>query len=218
MRLRILVGCERSGKVRRAFARRGWDAISVDTLPAKDAPRISGEDGTHIVADLLAYMKVHTDFHLFVVHPECRYLSVSGMHWTTRGLRDPRLTEEALSFAKQCLDAPYEFRVLENPVSIISSRLEKASQYIQPHQFGHDASKKTGLWLRNLPLLRPTKLVPPRMIAGRPRWANQTDSGQNRLGPSETRAQERAETYAGVADAFAKQYGAYIEKIVKGRG
>lgn len=96
---------------------------------------------------------------------------------------------------------------LENPVGCISTRIRKPTQIIQPYQFGDDASKKTCLWLRNLPPLTPTKYIPPRMVNGKPRWANQTDSGQNKLGPSEDRWKERSRTYQGIADAMATQWG-----------
>jgi hypothetical protein len=95
---------------------------------------------------------------------------------------------------------------LENPVSIISSRVRKPDQIIQPHEFGHDASKKTCLWLNRLPRLTATSHIAPRMVNGKPRWANQTDSGQNRLGPSDTRWKERSKTYEGIADAMAAQW------------
>jgi len=142
-----------------------------------------------------------------IAHPPCTYLSVSGMHWTKRGLRDPQLTEDALEFVRLLLDAPIERIALENPVSVISSRIRKPDQLINPWQFGHDASKKTCLWLKNLPQLQPTKIIEPRIINGKKRWGNQTDSGQNKLGPSEDRWKIRSETYKGIAEAMAQQWG-----------
>ena len=129
------------------------------------------------------------------------------MHWTTRGLRDPKLTEDALAFVQLLMNAPINQIAIENPISVISSRIRKPDQVIQPWQFGHDASKKTCLWLKNLPLLQPTKIIEPRIINGKQRWGNQTDSGQNRLPPSETRWAERSITYQGIADAMADQWG-----------
>jgi hypothetical protein len=96
---------------------------------------------------------------------------------------------------------------IENPVSVISSRIRKPDQIITPYQFGHDASKKTCLWLDNLPPLKPTQLIEPRMVNGRKRWGNQTDSGQNKLPPSEDRWKIRSATYAGIAEAMADQWG-----------
>lgn len=144
---------------------------------------------------------------LMIAHPPCTYLSVSGMHWTARGLRDPKLTEDALEFVRILLAAPIERIALENPVSVISSRIRKPDQTIQPYQFGHDASKKTCLWLKNLPLLRPTGFIEPRIVNGKERWGNQTDSGQNVLGPSDDRWKERSKTYEGIAKAMAEQWG-----------
>lgn len=129
------------------------------------------------------------------------------MHWTTRGLRDPQLTEDALTFVQRLLDAPIERIALENPISVISSRIRKPDQVINPWQFGHDASKKTCLWLKNLPLLTATSIVEPRIIDGKKRWGNQTDSGQNKLAPSEDRWKIRSETYLGIAEAMASQWG-----------
>jgi hypothetical protein len=132
------------------------------------------------------------------------------MHWTTRGLRDPKLTEDALDFVRLLLDAGAPCIALENPVSVISSRIRKPDQVVQPWMFGHDASKKTCLWLKNLPLLQATEIVPPREVHSNgkvlKRWANQTDSGQNRLPPSEDRWKIRSETYQGIAKAMAEQW------------
>jgi hypothetical protein len=105
---------------------------------------------------------------------------------------------------------PIDRIAIENPVGCISTRIRKADQYIQPHQFGEDASKKTGLWLKNLPKLVPTQQIAPRIVGGKKRWANQTDSGQNRLGPSEDRWKKRSQTYQGIADAMAEQWGALV--------
>lgn len=144
---------------------------------------------------------------LLIAHPPCTYLSVSGMHWTTRGLRDPQLTEDALAFVRLLMDAPIEMVAVENPISVISSRIRKPDQVLQPWQFGHDASKKTCLWLKNLAPLLPTQIIEPRIIGGKKRWGNQTDSGQNKLGPSDDRWKIRSETYEGIAAAMANQWG-----------
>jgi hypothetical protein len=196
--MRVLVACEYSGVVRDAFLARGHDAMSCDLLPT-DVP------GPHYQGDVRDVLNDGWD--LMVAHPPCTYLSVSGMHWTRRGLRDPQLTEDALGFVRLLLDAPIEMIGLENPVSVISTRIRKPDQIIQPYHFGHDASKKTCLWLKNLPLLRPTQMVEPRIVDGKPRWANQTGSGQNKLGPSPDRWKVRSATYQGIADAMAEQWG-----------
>jgi hypothetical protein len=129
------------------------------------------------------------------------------MHWTTRGLRDPKLTEDALAFVQMLMNAPIDRIVIENPISVISSRIRKPDQIIQPWMFGHDASKATCLWLKGLPLLTPTIQVEPRIVNGRKRWGNQTDSGQNRLGPSDDRWKIRSATFLGIAQAMANQWG-----------
>ncbi len=196
--MKVLIACEYSGAVRDAFIAKGHEALSCDLLPT-DAP------GPHYEGDVRDIMNDGWD--LMIAHPPCIYLSVSGMHWTKRGLRDPQLTEDALEFVRLLLDAPIERIALENPVSVISSRIRKPDQLINPWQFGHDASKKTCLWLKNLPQLQPTKIIEPRIINGKKRWGNQTDSGQNKLGPSEDRWKIRSETYKGIAEAMAQQWG-----------
>lgn len=196
--MRVLVACEYSGTVRDAFLRAGHDAMSCDLLPT-DRP------GPHHQGDVLDILGDSWD--LMIAHPPCTYLSVSGMHWTRRGLRDPQLTEDALAFVQTLMDAPIPRIAIENPISVISSRIRKPDQIVQPWQFGHDASKKTCLWLKNLPLLASTQVVPPRVVNGRERWGNQTNSGQNKLGPSDDRWKIRSTTYQGLADAMALQWG-----------
>ena len=195
--MKVLIACESSGTVRDAFIRAGHDAMSCDMLPTE-------QPGPHYQGDVLDVL--YNGWDLLIGHPPCTYLSVSGMHWTTRGLRDPQLTEDALAFARLLMDAPIARIAIENPVSIISSRIRKPDQIIQPYQFGHDASKKTCLWLKSLPPLRPTAFVDPRIVDGKPRWDNQTDSGQNKLPPSADRWRMRSKTYQGIADAMAAQW------------
>ena len=172
----------------------GHNAMSCDLLPT-DAP------GPHYQGDVMDVL--NDDWDMMIAHPPCTYLSVSGMHWTTRGLRDPKLTDDALTFVQLLLDAPIKKIALENPVSIFSTRIRKPDQIIQPWWFGHDASKKTCLWLKNLPPLAPTDKLPG---DNKTRRANQTLSGQNKLGPSADRWKLRSATYKGVADAMAAQW------------
>lgn len=195
--LSILVACESSGAVRDALTALGHTAMSCDLLPTETP-------GWHYRGDVREVLDDYWD--LMIAHPPCTYLSSSGMHWTTRGLRDPKLTEDALDFVRLLLDAPIPKIAIENPVGVISTRIRPADQYVQPYQFGDDASKKTGLWLKGLPILVPTKLIPPRLIDGKSRWGNQTDSGQNKLGPSDDRWKERSKTYPGLAAAMALQW------------
>ncbi|BAQ84374.1 putative DNA methylase [uncultured Mediterranean phage uvMED] len=195
--MRILVACESSGTVRDAFIAKDHEAVSCDILPSEVG-------GPHIQGDVLEV--IDQDWDMMIAHPPCTYLSSSGMHWTTRGLRDPELTEDALAFVRKLLDADIEKIAVENPVGAISTRIRKPDQYIHPYQFGDDASKKTGLWLKGLPCLIPTNYIEPRMVGGKPRWSNQTDSGQNRLGPSQDRWKQRSKTYQGIALAMANQW------------
>jgi hypothetical protein len=196
--VRVLVACEYSGAVRDAFRAAGHDALSCDLLPS-DGP------GPHYQGDVRDIIGQGWD--LMVAHPPCTYLSVSGMHWTKRGLRDPQLTEDALAFVRLLMDAPVPRIAIENPISVISSRIRKPDQIIHPYQFGHDASKATCLWLKGLPPLQPTQTIEPRIVNGRKRWGNQTDSGQNRLSPSPDRWKLRSATFSGIAQAMADQWG-----------
>ena len=201
--LKVLVACEYSGRVRDAFIARGHTAMSCDLLPTDVA-------GPHYQGDVFDI--INDGWDLMIAHPPCTYLSVSGMHWTTRGLRDPQLTEDALEFVQRLMDAPIERIAVENPISVISSRIRKPDQIISPYQFGHDASKKTCLWLKGLPLLTPTQMVEPRVVitpSGTPakRWGNQCDNyGHDKLPPSADRWKLRSATYQGIADAMADQW------------
>jgi hypothetical protein len=217
--VRVLVACEYSGTVRDAFIRAGHYAASCDLLPS-DSPL-----GDHYQCDVTTILD--HDWDLMVAHPPCTYLSVSGMHWTTRGLRDPQLTTDALAFVRLLIDAPIPRIAIENPVSIISSQIRKPDQIIQPWMFGHDASKKTCLWPKGLPSLKPTNIIEGDVYCcglkvyendfygcpncngekkGKRIYANQTASGQNKLPPSPNRWKIRSETYSGIADAMANQW------------
>lgn len=193
--MRVLVGCEFSGIVRDAFIRRGHSAWSCDLLPTE-------RPGPHIQGDVLKILG--DDWDLGIFHPPCTYLSASGMHWTKRGLRDPKLTEDSLEFVRKLLDAPIPRIALENPVGIISTRIRMPDQIVQPWWFGDDASKRTCLWLKNLPPLVPTNMLPG---DNKTRRGNQTPSGQNKLGPSKDRWLERSRTYLGIAEAMADRWG-----------
>ena len=196
--MKVLVACEFSGTVRDAFLEKGHDAMSCDLLPT-EAP------GPHYRGDVLDVLGRGWD--LMIAHPPCTYLTVSGLHWNKRDNSRAAKTEDALAFVDALLNAPIARIALENPIGCISTRIRKPDQVIQPYQFGHDASKATCLWLKNLPLLRPTGFVEGRIVNGKPRWSNQTDSGQNRLPPSADRWKKRSETYRGVALAMAEQWG-----------
>jgi hypothetical protein len=197
--MKILIACEQSGTVRDAFIAAGHDAMSCDILP-------SDKPGPHYQGDVLDVLGDGWD--MMIAHPPCTYLATSGLHWNKRRPERAQQTEDALRFVREFLVADIEHIALENPIGCISSRIRKPDQIIQPWMFGHDASKATCLWLKNLPLLCETDLVEPRLVDGKRRWANQTDSGQNRLPPSADRAKIRSVTYQGIADAMAVQWGA----------
>ena len=151
--MRVLVACEFSGIVRDAFIARGHDAWSCDLLPT-DRP------GPHLQCDVLTVLDRLWD--LIIAFPPCTYLCSSGLHWNKRVAGRALQTENAIMFVSALLAAPCKRIALENPIGCISSRIRKPDQIIQPWQFGEDASKQTCLWLKNLPLLQPTKIVPPR--------------------------------------------------------
>lgn len=213
--MKVLVACEFSGTVREAFRALGHDAMSCDLLPTE-------QPGPHYVGDVRDVLGDAWD--LLIAHPPCTYLSSSGLHWNTRGVivdGRPRaaLTEDAVEFARLLIDAQHiPFRAVENPIGCLSTRVRKPEQILQPWQFGEDASKSTCLWLHGLPPLEPTDFCAPRLVVHNNkwvmRWANQTDGGQNKLGPSDDRWAERSKTYSGIANAMAKQWSAHITKAL----
>ena len=196
--MRVLIACEYSGAVRDAFIRAGHYAASCDLLPS-ESPL-----GDHYQGDVMDI--IGHDWDLMIAHPPCTFLCASGLHWNKRRPERAQQTEAALDFVRQLLDAPIARIALENPIGCISTRIRKPDQTIQPWQFGHDASKATCLWLKGLPPLTPTDQIAPRLVNGRKRWGNQTDSGQNKLPPSADRWKIRSETYKGIADAMANQW------------
>jgi hypothetical protein len=197
--MRVLVACEFSGVVREAFRARGHDAISCDILPAED------KSPYHYMRDaaLMAYSRLFK-WDLMIAHPPCTYIASSGLHWNWRIDGRAGKTEEALAFVDLLLRAPIPRIALENPIGCISTRIRKPDQIVQPWMFGDDASKATCLWLKGLPLLEPRNQLPGDR---RTRRANQTPSGQNKLGPSPDRWKLRSITYPGFAQAMAEQWG-----------
>ena len=180
---RLLVACEYSGRVRDAFAAYGWDAWSCDLLPSETP-------GNHYQGPVENLLDQHWD--MMIAHPPCTHLAVSGARW----FKDKQLEQAAaLDFVRLLLDAPIHRIALENPVSIISSRIRKPDQIIQPWQFGHGETKATCLWLKNLPLPEPTDVVPGR------------ENRVHRMSPGPDRWKERSRTYSGIASAMASQWG-----------
>ncbi len=209
MRLRVLICHESSGVVREAFRKLGHDAWSCDLQPA--------DDHSHYHYEWDMWDVLDDGWDVVGFHPDCKYMNVAGIHWNNRG-RGWENTEAAIENVKRLMKYPKPF-YLENPTSIISTRIRKPDMTFQPYEFGDDASKRTCLWLSQLPKLikDPDKRLPGRIVewpvgSGKnvERWANQTDSGQNRLGPSEGRWKERSRTYPGPAAAMAEQWSNFL--------
>lgn len=230
---RILIGYECSGAVRRAFRDLGFDAWSCDTQAARDGSPY------HYQSDIWALLNSVHDWHFAIFHPPCTYLTNSaswafndpdfdkypgvGYHQrvkpetlTGQARRDAR--SDALAEVERLMALPFP-KVIENPRGFIGTMLRKPTQTIQPYEYGNDASKATCLWMVGggehpaPPKLTPTHYIEPRIVDGKKRWANQTDSGQNRLSPGESRADDRSETYRGVATALASQMGGWLTGI-----
>lgn len=193
--MKILIACEYSGTVRDAFIRRGHDAMSCDLLPT-DVP------GPHYQSDVANI--INDGWDMMIAHPPCTYLCSSGLHWNKRRPERAIQTEEALQFVQFLLSANISKIALENPIGCISTRIRKPNQTIHPWQHGHPESKATCLWLKGLPCLTSTNVL---TLPESGRWANQTPSGQNKLGPSTDRWKIRSETYKGIAEAMAEQWG-----------
>ena len=181
--MKVLVACEYSGTVRDAFIAKGHDAMSCDLLPT-DKP------GPHYQGDVFDIIDKGWD--LMIAHPPCTHLAVSGARWFKDKQKEQ---EEALLFVRRLLHCAIDKIALENPISIISSKIRKPSQIIQPWQFGHGETKATCLWLKNLPLLKPTNIVEGR------------EARVYKMPPSQDRWKLRSLTYQGIADAMAEQWG-----------
>jgi site-specific DNA-cytosine methylase len=193
--MRVLVACEFSGVVRRAFRERGDDAWSCDLLPAEDG------DSHHYQCSIEHLLSTCKPWDLMIAHPPCTHLAVSGARWFASKQAEQA---QALDFVRYLMQ-PYhpEFCeikhiCIENPVSIISSRIRKPDQIIQPWQFGHGEVKATCLWLKNLPKLKPTKIVEGRTAR------------VHRMPPSPDRWKERSRTFTGIAEAMAEQWGGLV--------
>lgn len=216
---RILIGYSACPLTRKAFEAWGHDVWTCDLLPARDG------SSKHYQCDV--WDVLGQDWDMAVLHPMCTYLTVSAA-WAFKDgpyhqrLKPDTLTGQARREARQreldnftrLLALPYPVAV-ENPApSFINTAIRKPDQVIHPYMFGDDASKGTGLWLTHgLPCLVPTRYVEPRLVKGLPRWGNQTDSGQNKLGPREDRWLERSKTYPGIAKAMGDQWGKLMQRL-----
>ncbi|HEY1403527.1 MAG TPA: hypothetical protein VGB05_05330 [Pyrinomonadaceae bacterium] len=218
----IIVGCEYTQEVCQALRAAGHNAYSCDILPTEGDPRY------HLQCDVFEAINSRW-WDAGIFFPDCTFVCSSGLHWCKRDPTRAAKRDAGVEFARRLMEVDIEYIALENPIGCLSTRIRKPDQIIQPYEFGEDASKATCLWLKNLPKLKKTKFVEPRMVCtpcggtfkygerdcphcwsegalAKPRWANQTDGGQNRLGPSETRGLDRARTYPGVAAAMATQW------------
>lgn len=181
--MKVLIACEFSGIVRESFRARGHDAWSCDLLPSE-------LEGQHYQQDVFEIIELGWD--LMIAHPPCTHLAVSGARWFKDKKQEQ---EEALDFVQRLLTAPIPRIALENPISVISSRIRKPDQIIQPWMFGHGETKATCLWLKDLP-----KLVSTEIVEGR-------DPKVHMMAPSPERWKERSRTYPGIAKAMASQWG-----------
>ena len=185
MKMRVLVACEFSGVVRDAFIRQGHDALSCDLLPSES------DFGPHYEGDVFDI--INDGWDLMIAHPPCTHLAVSGARW----FKEKREAQaEALEFVRRLLDSDIPRIALENPISIISSKIRKPDQIIQPWQFGHGEMKATCLWLKNLPKLEPTNVVDGR------------EARVHKMPPGPDRWRDRSRTFAGIGQAMAEQWGA----------
>lgn len=211
-RKRVLIGCEFSGTMRDRFTAAGFDAMSCDLLPSETP-------GAHYQGDIFDVLDDGWDLAIF--HPPCTYLSSSGLHWN-RNPKSVRFggkqTLEALDFVRRLMGCKIKRWALENPIGCISTQIQRFTQIVQPYDYGDDASKATCLWLHGLPPLRadPAKRFNGRIVQYKgkavERWSNQTDSGQNKLAPSENRWAERSVTYPGIADAAVALWGRVLNE------
>jgi hypothetical protein len=184
--LKVLVACEFSGVVRRAFRELGHNAFSCDLLPAEDGSEF------HIQGDVVYPSRLREGWDLLIAHPPCTHLAVSGARW----FKEKAVEQNAaLAFVQILMNAPIPRIAIENPISVISSRIRKPDQIIQPWQFGHGETKATCLWLKNLP-----KLVPTNIVEGR-------EARVHRMPPGPDRWKERSRTFGGIAAAMAQQWG-----------
>lgn len=206
--MKVLIACEESQAITIEMRKLGIEAYSCDILPCS-----WWHPEWHIQWDAIdeAYSG---KYDMMIAHPPCTYLSVSGIHWNDRG-RGWDKTNDALDFVKRLMQAPIERIAIENPVSIISSRIRKPDQIINPYQFGDDASKKTCLWLKNLPLLTHTQYIQPRIVDWKKRWWNQWDDWQNYAKDEAGKLtwwntveikQARSKTFPWIAKAIAEQW------------
>lgn len=225
----LLVACEESQRVCTAFRQRGWEAYSCDIIDCS-----GGHPEYHIKQDVLPLLNGNCDFEtcdgvkhhidrwdLLIAHPPCTELCSAGQHWFSRGIKDPKMREDAADFFMRFINADCEHIAVENPIGIMSTRYRKPDCVVQPWQFGHPETKATCLWLKNLPSLVPTNIIQ-KPEGG---WANQQisngkytgfknyDENGKILAWNDPRTKViRSRTYIGIAEAMAEQWTKYLEE------
>lgn len=192
--MRVLIACEESATVRQAFEDLGHDAWSCDLLPTRTP-------GNHHQGSIIDFLEIDPHWDLMIAHPPCTDLAVSGARHFAAKIADGR-QQKALDFVRYLIDRPIPRICIENPVSVISSKIRKPDQIIQPYQFGHPTKKTTCLWLKNLPPLKPTQIVTPEFIVlpgGKKisKWLHSTPRNGH----------DRSVTFPGIAKAMAEQWG-----------
>lgn len=193
--MKILIACEFSGIVRNAFLCIGHDAISCDLL--------GNEEGHHYKGDVFDI--INNGYDMMIAHPPCTYLCVSGNRWMKNNKQREKQRIKAIEFFIKLYNANIEKIAIENPVGVMSTKFMKPSQYIQPYEFGHPETKKTGLWLKNLPLLKSTDVVEPNYIIGKDGKKYSPIHYHTKF--DKDRSKTRSVTYQGIADAMATQWG-----------
>ena len=225
----LLVACEESQRVCVAFRQRGWEAYSCDIIDCS-----GGHPEYHIKQDVLPLLNGNCDFetcdgvkhhidrwNMLIAHPPCTELCSAGQHWFSRGIKDPKMREDAVDFFMRFINADCEHIAVENPIGIMSTRYRKPDCVVQPWQFGHSETKATCLWLKNLPSLVPTNIIK-KPEGG---WANQQisngkytgfknyDENGKILAWNDPRTKViRSRTYIGIAEAMAEQWTKYLEE------
>ena len=193
--MKVLIACEYSGVVRDAFTRRGHDATSCDLLPTES-------EGKHYQGDVFDIL--HQDWQLAIMHPPCTHLAISGARYFKEKIKDGR-QQRAIQFVERLFNESKHIKgiCIENPVGVLSTKsfLGKPTQYVQPYEYGHYETKKTGLWLRGLDPLVPTDI---KDLTGIPKKEIQR---LHNLPPSKNRWKIRSTTYKGIAEAMASQWG-----------
>jgi hypothetical protein len=190
--MKVLTAGAMADAIKQAFEQRGHDVLA---WPGSNVIEVLGLGASLFDPDLV------------ILFPPCKYLTSSGLHWNVRDPLRAARTDAAVEVARRIFEHPWRRVCMENPVGCLSTRIRRPDQIVQPYDFGCDASKRTCLWLRNLPLLVPTQRVPGRIVNGRERWGNQSDDGQNNAGWKGDRAERRRAHVHAFAAAMADQWG-----------